>query len=102
MLELQSRYGGAVILKGHGSLIAGEQAVPFLVSQGNPGMATAGMGDVLTGVVAGLLAQTEGLQLPAAAAAFAHATAGDLAAEQGERGLIATDLLPYVRTCLNQ
>jgi len=101
VLELQSRYGGAVVLKGHGTLVAGEQAVPFLVREGNPGMASAGMGDVLTGVTAGLLAQCRGLQNPAAAGVYAHALAGDQAAVSGERGLIAGELLQHLRSCLN-
>jgi NAD(P)H-hydrate epimerase len=99
--ELQSRYGGAVVLKGHGTLVAGEQSLPFVVKGGNPGMATAGMGDVLTGVIAGLMAQSSGLQLPAAVGAHIHACAGDLAAEVGQRGLVATDLLVHIRTLVN-
>jgi len=103
--ELQSRYGGSVVLKGHCSLIAGEQALSLLVRQGNPGMASAGMGDVLTGLTAGLLAQTKGLQLPAAAAVYIHGSAGDLAVEQGahisERGLIASDVLEQIRFLVN-
>ena len=98
---LQSRYGGVAVLKGHGTLIAGEQSVPFVVNGGNPGMATAGMGDVLTGVVAAILGQTGGLQAPAAAAAYAHALAGDRAASEGERGMLASDLLQHLRTVLN-
>ena len=82
-------------------MIAGEQSVPFVVNGGNPGMATAGMGDVLTGVVAAILGQTGGLQVPAAAAAYAHALAGDKAATEGERGMLASDLLPYLRSVLN-
>jgi hydroxyethylthiazole kinase-like uncharacterized protein yjeF len=99
--EIQSRYGGAVVLKGHGSLIAGEQALPIVVNAGNPGMATAGMGDVLTGVIAGLLAQCSGLQAPAAAGVYVHAIAGDLAASAGERGTLASDLLLHIRSVLN-
>jgi ADP-dependent NAD(P)H-hydrate dehydratase / NAD(P)H-hydrate epimerase len=99
--ELQSRYGGAVVLKGRGTLVTGEQSLPYVVKGGNPGMATAGMGDVLTGVIAGLLAQSSGLQLPAAVAAYIHACAGDIAALEGQRGLIATDLLPHIRKLVN-
>jgi len=99
--ELQSRYGGAVVLKGHCTLISGAQAVPLLVREGNPGMSTAGMGDVLTGITASMLAQCRGLQLPAAAAVYAHAKAGDEAAKDGERGLTASDVLEQLRVSVN-
>jgi hydroxyethylthiazole kinase-like uncharacterized protein yjeF len=102
---LVNKYGGAVLLKGNGTLItSNELDCPWLIQAGNPGMATAGMGDVLTGLTAALLAQSDasvGLADIAAATAWAHATAGDQAATQGERGLIATDLLLELRTCLN-
>ena len=64
-------------------------------------MATAGMGDVLTGVVAAMLAQ--GLELEAAAdvAVCAHAVAGDLAAANGERGLLASEVLAQLRVAVN-
>ena len=99
---LAETYGGTVVLKGAGSLVsAAADEAPWLCSAGNPGMASAGMGDVLTGVIAGLLAQ--GLALPAAAAVGveAHARAGDRAAARGERGLIASDLLGELRGVIN-
>jgi hydroxyethylthiazole kinase-like uncharacterized protein yjeF len=102
---LVNKYGGAVLLKGSGTLIASNELdCPWLIQAGNPGMATAGMGDVLTGLTAALLSQADAsvsLADIAAAAAWAHATAGDQAAVSGERGLIATDLLLELRTCLN-
>ncbi len=101
--ELQRRYGGVALLKGAGTLIAGGSDRPWLVRAGNPGMATGGMGDVLTGVVAGVLAQCPDAD-PAtvtAAAAWAHAAAGDRAAWDGERGLLAGDVLAELRACLN-
>ncbi len=100
--ELAHRYGGVTILKGRGSLVGDGRSVPWLIDAGNPGMATAGMGDVLTGLTAGLWAQFP--QRPrdcAAAAAFVHARAGDQAALPGQRGLIPTDLLAQIRPCLN-
>ncbi|MDG1463387.1 MAG: NAD(P)H-hydrate dehydratase [Gammaproteobacteria bacterium] len=100
--EIQSRYGGVVVLKGHGSLVAGEQVMPVVVKAGNPGMATAGMGDVLTGVIAALLAQCNGLHAPAVAGVYVHAIAGDLAASAGERGTLASDLFPHIRSVLNR
>lgn len=102
VIALQDEYGGHVILKGAGSLIASGEEVS-LCQAGNPGMASAGMGDVLSGVVAGLVAQ--GLLLAEAAklGVWLHASAGDAAAEEkGERGLIATDLLPYLQRLVNK
>lgn len=100
--ELCRRYGGTVVLKGRGTLIGREGSVPVLIDRGNPGMATAGMGDVLTGLVAGLAAQSGSTDvLTAAGAAFIHAAAGDAAATTGERGLLASDLLAQFRPWLN-
>jgi len=105
--NLQSRYGGVAVLKGCGTLVCVAENDIALCDAGNPGMATAGMGDVLTGVLAGLIAQTNGAQLnnlsaAARAAVYVHATAADLASiDHGERGLLATDLLPYIRYLVN-
>lgn len=100
--ELCRQYGGTVILKGHGSLVGRAGSVPVLIERGNPGMATAGMGDVLTGLVAGLVAQTGVADVQtAAAAAYIHAAAGDAAALKGERGMLASDLFPQFRSWLN-
>ena len=100
--ELCRRYGGTVVLKGRGTLIGREGSVPVLIDRGNPGMATAGMGDVLTGLVAGLAAQTGSTDIQTAAgAAFIHAAAGDAAAATGERGLLASDLFAQLRPWLN-
>lgn len=99
--RIQDQYTGVCVLKGAGSLVLGSGSLPGLCDKGNPGMATAGMGDVLSGVIGGLLAQ----QIPLAAAAklgvCMHAMAGDLAAKEGERGLIAMDLMPYLRQLSN-
>ena len=96
--SLQARYGGTVVLKGAGSLVS-SQPVPYLCSAGNPGMGSAGMGDVLTGVIAALLAQ--GVAEAAAIGVEAHARAGDRAAASGERGLLASDLLDQLRAVVN-
>jgi NAD(P)H-hydrate epimerase len=104
---LNERYGGCALLKGHGTLIGrrSQGSPPWLIRGGNPGMATAGMGDVLTGITAAVYAQCAraGAELDeiAAAAAWLHATAGDRAAARGERGLIAGDLFAELRLCLN-
>ncbi|MEW6488762.1 MAG: NAD(P)H-hydrate dehydratase [Thermodesulfobacteriota bacterium] len=92
--RLCSRYGCPVILKGAATLVGAPGEPAHLIPVGNPGMATAGTGDVLAGVVGAFLAR--GLEAAAACrlAAYAHGLAGDLAAnEVGEEGLVASDLL---------
>lgn len=100
--ELQKKYGGVVVLKGAGTLIKGPQGRIKVCRAGNPGMASGGMGDILSGIIGGLIAQ--GLDLMAAAeiGVYVHARAGDLAVvEGGERGLLATDILAYLRRLVN-
>ena len=100
--RLAERHNCVAVLKGACSLVASQDAQPSICDRGNPGMATAGMGDVLTGVVAALLAQLGDPKLAAQIAVWVHATAGDKAAAvRGERGLIASDLFEYVRECVN-
>lgn len=95
--KIQQTFGGAVILKGAGSLVAGESGTLGVVAQGNPGMASGGMGDVLSGILGGLMAQGLGVEEAARLGAVLHANAADLAAdEMGQRGLLATDLIPYL------
>jgi len=98
---LQQRYGGVAVLKGAGTLLQGERGTPWLCDRGNPGMATAGMGDVLTGIIAGIAAQCGDLELAARAGVLVHASAGDRAARSGERGLLASDVIAEVRACVN-
>jgi len=98
---LQSRYGGITVLKGAGTLVASSDRVA-VSGTGNPGMASGGMGDVLSGVIAGLLAQGLYLQEGAEQGVYLHGMAADLAAAKGgERGLLATDLMPYLRQLVN-
>ncbi len=97
---LRQLYGGVVVLKGAGSLIASAGRVD-VANYGNPGMATGGMGDLLTGITGGLLAQGLALERAAALGVCLHGRAADLAAQKGERGLLATDLLPKLRGLLN-
>jgi NAD(P)H-hydrate epimerase len=99
--ELQARYGGVCVLKGSGTLVADDAALPGVCPAGNPGMASGGMGDVLTGVLAGLLAQGLDLGMAARLGVLLHAMAGDRAARDGERGMLATDLLPHLRALVN-
>ncbi|HEY9198025.1 MAG TPA: NAD(P)H-hydrate dehydratase, partial [Gammaproteobacteria bacterium] len=90
-----------VVLKGAGTLIADGSCIR-LNCAGNPGMAGGGMGDVLTGVIAGLCAQGLPLSEAAAAGVVMHGLAGDAAARSGgERGLLASDLLPELRRLAN-
>lgn len=99
--ELQRAYGGVVVLKGSGSLILGDNGIPSVCTAGNPGMASGGMGDVLSGVIAGLIAQDlNGLEA-AEWGVRLHAAAGDSAARKGERGLLASDLLAPIRQWVN-
>ena len=87
------------ILKGNGSLIA-DGTRRWLCDYGNPGMASGGMGDVLSGVLGALLAQGHPPADAAAIGVSLHAAAADIAALDGERGLAATDLIPAMRDLL--
>ena len=98
---LQEKYGGVAVLKGANTLVTSKKKVPWLCTSGNPGMASPGMGDVLTGVVAALLAQGLGKEASAVVGVEAHARAGDLAARAGERGTIASDLVAELRNVVN-
>jgi NAD(P)H-hydrate epimerase len=99
--SLQEKYGGVAVLKGANTLVSSRRGVPWLCVAGNPGMATAGMGDVLTGVISAMLGQGLAPEMAAAAGVEVHARAGDQAAALGERGLIATDLLAELRGIVN-
>ena len=105
--QLQEKYNAVVLLKGAGSLIASPVASSGnnqirVCPYGNPAMATGGMGDTLSGIIGGLLAQ--GLELSHAAqlGCCLHSAAADMAAdERGARGLVASDINPYVTAILN-
>lgn len=101
--RLRDRFGGVVVLKGAGTLVSGASHKRFgICTGGNPGMATAGTGDVLTGMIAALIAQGLDIEDAASAGVCLHAAAGDAAAESGgERGLLASDLLAYIRSLIN-
>jgi NAD(P)H-hydrate epimerase len=91
---IADRFGGTCVLKGAGTLVAkaGDGAV-WRCDAGNPGMASGGMGDVLTGVIAALMAQRLAPFDAARAAVWAHATAGDrCAARIGEAGFLASEV----------
>jgi NAD(P)H-hydrate epimerase len=93
-----SRFGSVVLLKGADTLVAAPREGVLVASYGSPALATAGSGDVLTGVVAAFVAKGIEPQLAAAAAAVAHGVASELLDPQ--RGAVASDLLPALRLAL--
>lgn len=97
---IQQQYGGTVVLKGAGSLVATSESIT-ICEAGNPGMATAGMGDILSGVIGGFIGQGIPLAKAAALGVAIHARAGDIAAKSGERGIVATDLLTFLHELCN-
>ncbi|HET9679148.1 MAG TPA: NAD(P)H-hydrate dehydratase [Gammaproteobacteria bacterium] len=99
---LAERYQAIVVLKGSGTIIANPDGTPsFVCPYGNPGMASAGMGDVLTGIIAAFIAQGLPLLEAACAGVLAHALAGDRAADGHPRGLLASDVLAQLRYAVN-
>lgn len=99
--NLHCRFGGSVVLKGAGTLIRSNQEQTIICNAGNPGMASGGMGDVLTGVIAGLIAQGLNGAMATQLGVLVHGMAADKAATAGERGLLASDLMPHLRTLVN-
>ncbi len=99
--RLVERFGGVVVLKGAGTLIGSQNRIPALCERGNPGMASAGMGDVLTGATAGVLSQCGDPWRAARVAVLVHAMSGDAVARAGERGLLAGDVARELRSCVN-
>lgn len=97
--EFARKHNITVLLKGHRTIITNGEEL-FLNETGNPGMATAGSGDVLTGIILSLLGQGYSSMDAGRIGAYIHGSAGDLAKEElGERGMIASDIikkLPYV------
>lgn len=90
-----------VVLKGHRTVIATPEGRVYINPTGNPGMATGGTGDVLTGMIAAWLAQLLDAEAACRLAVFLHGAAGDLAeANQGQAGMIATDLLDHLAGAL--
>jgi hydroxyethylthiazole kinase-like uncharacterized protein yjeF len=100
--ELAQRFQAVVVLKGCGTVVADAAGRYAICPLGNPGMATAGSGDVLSGVIGALLAQGLDVWDAACAGVVAHAAAGDLAASEiGERGLLASDITRRLPAVLN-
>jgi len=99
--KLHETFDGVIVLKGAGTLVISDDYSAEICEAGNPGMATAGMGDVLSGVIAGLIAQKIPFPDAVKLGVLIHAMAGDLAAINGERGMVASDLFPYLRQLVN-
>lgn len=99
--QMVDQYGGVVVLKGRGSLIA-HQKERMLCQEGSPAMAVAGMGDILSGLIAGLVAQGIEPFIAAQLGVVLHAKAGEvLEKAEGTRGALALDFLPYIRKLVN-
>jgi NAD(P)H-hydrate epimerase len=89
--------GVFVVLKGARTVIARPDGLVAICPTGNPGMATAGTGDVLTGMIVGLLAQRVPPWEAACAATYFHGLAGDLASQHcGQLGMLASDLIAQI------
>ncbi|MGB9920279.1 MAG: NAD(P)H-hydrate dehydratase [Moorellales bacterium] len=96
-------WGVTVVLKGARTVVASPAGTTYVIPTGNPGMATGGSGDVLTGIIAGLIAQGMPAEEAAAAGAYLHGAAGDAAAkDRGQRALVAGDLLSYLPSVLRE
>lgn len=92
--ELSNRYNITVVLKGSGTIVISPNEEVYINTTGNPGMATAGSGDVLTGIITSLVGQNISTYESAVLGVYLHGLAGDLAkTEKGEYGMIARDIL---------
>ena len=100
--RLVKRYGGVAVLKGAGTVVAAEPDALGIVDVGNAGMASGGMGDVLSGIIGALLGQKLTPYDAACAGCVAHGAAADaLAAHTGMRGMLATDLFSTLQRIVN-
>ncbi|KPK09947.1 MAG: hypothetical protein AMJ68_10615 [Acidithiobacillales bacterium SG8_45] len=97
---IAKQYGGVCVLKGCGSIVAADK-IRRVCACGNPALATAGSGDLLTGAVAAFAAQGLSLVDAAAAAVWVHGHAADVIARNGERGWLASEFLPAMRNALH-
>jgi len=95
--QFAQEYGAYLVLKGYRTLIATPEGRIFVNPTGNPGMATAGSGDVLSGMIASMIIQEENLLEAILAAVYVHGLSGDIAAEKlGEKSLTAGDIIRYL------
>lgn len=98
--ELHDKYQATMLLKGYGTLVYDGHRY-YVNPTGNPGMASGGFGDVLSGVIAGLMAQGFSNSDATQYGAYLHGAAADRAASEGQRGMMACDLLPELRKLVN-
>ena len=99
--QLALRYQAVVLLKGAGTVIS-DGRMCWVNEGGNPGMASGGMGDVLSGMIASLLAQHHSAASACRVAAALHCRAADRAVQGGERGLLAMDVVAQLRGVINE
>lgn len=100
---LTEKYGCITVIKGADTLVAVSSEEAYINTTGNPGMATAGSGDVLTGIITSLAGQGLTAGNAARAGVFVHGMSGDLAAEKlGEYGLVASDIANYLPFALKE
>jgi NAD(P)H-hydrate epimerase len=101
--RLQEKYNAIIVLKGAGTIVSAPHGQPNKVCQyGNPAMATAGMGDILSGIIGGLIAQGLDIQTATELGVCMHSFAADMAVDaDGSKGLVAGDLFTYLRDLLN-
>jgi hydroxyethylthiazole kinase-like uncharacterized protein yjeF len=92
-----------LLLKGHNTIVASPDGTAYINPTGNPAMASAGMGDALTGLIAGFIAQEVKPFMSAVAGAYIHGLAGDIAAEEiGSRGIVASDIIKRIPMALDK
>lgn len=102
VLQFTQKHPVTLVLKGHNTIVS-YRGDSWINPTGNPGMATAGMGDVLSGVIGGLLSQGLPPQSAACTGVYVHGLAGDhVAAEKGGQGLLATDVADAIPLAIHQ
>ena len=95
--HLADKYGLLVVLKGNKTIVANPDGQIYINTSGNPGMATAGSGDVLTGIITSFIGQGIGIFESAKLGVYLHGLVGDLAKrDKGEYGLIASDIMEAI------
>ena len=100
--EFSKNYGVITVLKGAYTVIATPEGKTYINLTGKSVLATAGSGDILSGIIAGLAAGNNSLELSVVAGVSLHGKTGDIAADKyGKRGIIATDLLKLIITAFN-